>query len=202
MDKDGSNQQQLTNLEGDELLPDWSPDGSRIVFVAEGDGNAEIYAVDVTTKSTIRLTNNKVIDFSPSWSSNGKSVAFTSEDPKKRGLLQIFTMDADGSNVQQFTDDGDLNGHPVWCPDDTCIVYEHGWDNPKLMVIDLETKEIRPLLTGAYATNPDTHEWWPSKSHQRGYINFAINDTLYAFDINNKKLYSLGLQAIDAALYP
>jgi Tol biopolymer transport system component len=42
-------------------------DGSKIAFVSNRDGNAEIYALTLATKVLTRLTTNSGADLSPSW---------------------------------------------------------------------------------------------------------------------------------------
>lgn len=208
MNSNGNNQQQITDFEGDELQPDWSPDGRKIVFVSNLDGNKEIYTIDITTSEINRLTYHSETDFSPKWSPDGKYIAYVlfKKENDIYQTFQIYLMQTDGSGIEQITDDDFLNGNPAWCPDSTCIVYERYTGSrsnvPKLMVINLVNKEVSPLLKGAHATSAEVHEWNPSISHRRKYINFAIGDMLYAFDIKTDYLYSLGLQAINAALFP
>jgi Tol biopolymer transport system component len=47
MDADGSNQSNLTNNDGYDDFPNWSPDGTKIAFASARDGNVEIYVMDV-----------------------------------------------------------------------------------------------------------------------------------------------------------
>ena len=67
MDTDGGNQQKLTNQRGDDRSPSWSPDGERIVFTSDRDGNAEIYVMDADGGNPQNLTNNRHDDVSPAW---------------------------------------------------------------------------------------------------------------------------------------
>jgi dipeptidyl aminopeptidase/acylaminoacyl peptidase len=69
MNADGSNVQQLTNtpLIVDEA-PAWSPDGQKIVFQTDRDGNNwEIYVMNVDGSDQKRLTNNPAGDYAPNW---------------------------------------------------------------------------------------------------------------------------------------
>ena len=65
MDLDGSNQTNLTNTSVRDYSPQFSPDGSKIVFVSNRDGNEEIYIMDSDGSNQIRLTNNSVYDRRP-----------------------------------------------------------------------------------------------------------------------------------------
>jgi WD40 repeat protein len=73
MNADGSNERQLTHLTNAEN-PSWSPDGTQIAFQSSGEGNFEIYAIDVEDalkasggSAPRRLTDNRGADLWPSW---------------------------------------------------------------------------------------------------------------------------------------
>src|SRR5207248_10587357 len=65
MNADGSNLVQLTN--GDDRGACWSPDGTKIVFASNRDGNSEIYVMNADGSNQTRLTNNAVEDIVPKW---------------------------------------------------------------------------------------------------------------------------------------
>jgi Tol biopolymer transport system component len=67
----------FANEIGQEFSPAVSPDGKRIAYVWDGNGNNyDIYIKDVAKGSRIRLTRNSAPDISPSWSPDGTQVAF------------------------------------------------------------------------------------------------------------------------------
>lgn len=74
----------LISLPGEERMPAFSPDASRIAFVwsAPDANKSGIYAVVVGSQSLLRLTNN-VNDYSPAWSPDGRFVAFLRESADK-----------------------------------------------------------------------------------------------------------------------
>ncbi len=67
MDADGGNPQRLTNHPGTDAYSSWSPDGERIVFMSERDGNKEVYVMDADGGNQRNLTNNLHDDCCPSW---------------------------------------------------------------------------------------------------------------------------------------
>ena len=85
MDADGGNQQNLTNDPNSDSTPSWSPDGKRIVFASNRDGNRdgnrenyEIYVMDADGNNQQRITDNDFYDTHPSWSPDGERIAFVS----------------------------------------------------------------------------------------------------------------------------
>ena len=81
----------LTNNSSYDYSPFWSPDGTKIAFTSERDGNAEIYIMNSDGTKQTRLTNTFDIDeWATSWSSDGSKIAFESD---RDGTWQIFVMD-------------------------------------------------------------------------------------------------------------
>jgi dipeptidyl aminopeptidase/acylaminoacyl peptidase len=101
----------LTN-QGDEC-PDWSPDGSKIVFDSYRDGNLEIYVMNADGSSQTRLTNNAFTDYDPAWSPDGSKIVFTSWG---RSLGQIYVMNPDGTGQTNLSNNPFRDEHPNWGP--------------------------------------------------------------------------------------
>lgn len=202
MDSDGSNQRSLVATSARELLANWSPDGSKIVFVSDKDGKDEIYIMDLRTESTTKITNNFKFATAPEWSSDGTRIAFVS-DTGGAGRSQIFTMNIDGTNVRQLTNYNidNFDGGPTWCPDNSCIIFmRFVKGSPKLMYLDLATKEVIPLLMDIF--NPEIDETRLARSSARGYITFSASQMFYTMDMKTGEIYSLGVNAFDLSLYP
>lgn len=104
MKSDGSNQQQLTQSGGDKLMPQLSPDRSRILYYGNQDGNMEIYVMELSTKKMLRLTHHPLMDIRARWSKDGRWIVF--ERGNKGNDQQIFIMNADGTNQKQLTQSG------------------------------------------------------------------------------------------------
>ena len=74
MNADGSNPTRLTDSPDREVIPAWSPDGTRIAYVTRiGEGNWDIYVMDADGSGTVRLTIDGfeagVHSSSPDWAS-------------------------------------------------------------------------------------------------------------------------------------
>ena len=93
-------------------LPAWSPDGSKLAFTSNRDGNAEIYVMNRDGSGVQRLTNHPSIDVTPTWSPTGTQLAFTSD---RSGTPQIYIVNADGTQLQQITRESYCD-RPTWSP--------------------------------------------------------------------------------------
>ena len=67
MNADGTAQTRLTTDPAEDTQPAWSPDGSKIVFTSDRDGNGEIYLMNADGSGQTNLTNNPAYDSSPAW---------------------------------------------------------------------------------------------------------------------------------------
>ncbi len=98
---------------GTNLSPAWSPDGTKLAFSTSRFGDSEICTVDQSGGNLKRISASKGPDVSPVWNrKTGAQIAWVSG---RTGLPQIYTMEADGTNVQRLTDQG-YAVSPTWSP--------------------------------------------------------------------------------------
>jgi TolB protein len=100
--------------------PNWSPDGSSIVFVSNRNGPMNLYRVAVKDGAPQRLTNHAGPDDTPAWSPDGRHIAFVSEVD---GNPEIYLVGADGSSLHRLTSNPALDLHPNWSPDSQRILF-------------------------------------------------------------------------------
>jgi Tol biopolymer transport system component len=115
--------------------PTWSPDGNRILFQSDRNGNNDIYLMDADGSHITQLTKDlfasiyllqSASDEEPDWSPDGSHIAFTSgRDNTMMNYVDtnIYVMDADGSNVKQLTGVGHEDAGPDWSPNGKQIAY-------------------------------------------------------------------------------
>jgi len=113
MSIDGTDVSRLTTGEGEAVNPSWNPDGQHVAFAwTRGfePGNYNIFIMDVATRDVVQLTHGAGRNENPVWAPDGVHLVFSST---RGGRTQIYTMLADGTQVQQLTTQGN-NEKPVW----------------------------------------------------------------------------------------
>ena len=86
-----------------DINPAWAPDGGRLAFASNRDGDREILVMRTDGGGLTQLTINATHDVHPAWSPDGRRLAFASD---RDGDREIFVMNADGSDQTQT--DGQL----------------------------------------------------------------------------------------------
>ena len=122
MNADGANQRRLTDDDGQDWWPTWSPAGAlggpQIAFMSDRDGDWEIYVMDVEGGNLQQLTDNEAEDEEPAWSPDGTRIAFQSNRDGGSGPYEseIYIMNADGSEQRRITHQAGLDWGPSWRP--------------------------------------------------------------------------------------
>ncbi len=94
---------------GDNAAPSFSPDGTKLVFQSNRDGNWEIYLHDFDSETTVRLTDYEAMDEGPVFSADGQWIAFTStrDDTESRSSAErrrdIYLMQPSGFGQRRLT---------------------------------------------------------------------------------------------------
>jgi len=92
---------------GDDGMPDFSPDGRRIVFTSNRDQQSEIYVMNRNGSGQRRLTRTPGDDFLPRFSPDGTQIAFVSLPGT------VLVMDADGTGARRLTAGTDADWRPA-----------------------------------------------------------------------------------------
>jgi Tol biopolymer transport system component len=135
---DGSGLTRLTNHPAWDSDPAWSPDGQRIAFVSNRDGNWEIYVMNADGSGATNVTNNAAFDSAPVWSPDGTQIAFTSDrhvTPWGVRVTGIYIMNADGSGVTAPTEPAGYFS-PDWSPDGQRITFQSTRDGAAVYPTD------------------------------------------------------------------
>lgn len=155
MDIDGSNQQNLTRDPETNGSPVWSPDGSKIAYTGVTNDTSRLYLMNADGTNQVMLNGNSFhAHSSPAWSADGLRLAFVSGTIDVT-TWEIFTIDVDGGNLLQWTNNNAIDGEPVWSPDGAKIAFSSGQDKfDAIYVVDVVRKTQEKLTS-------DTDAWQP-----------------------------------------
>jgi Tol biopolymer transport system component len=152
-DADGSNLTRITDTPAYDAEATVSRDGEWVVFTSARDGDLEIYKMRMDGSEVTRLTDSPGYDGGPFFSYDGTKIVYRASHPEgdeladyqrllAQGLirpsqLDIFVMDADGSNKVQLTDNGAANFGPYFFPDGERIIFSSNLGDPNGREFDL-----------------------------------------------------------------
>jgi Tol biopolymer transport system component len=145
MDSDGDDQINLTFSTSRDRLPTWSPDGSRIAFVSDRDGNSEIYVMNADGTRQRRLTINVGSDSFPAWSPEGDQLIFHS---LRNGSWGIYGMNPDGSNQTLLAAVNSQVLVPRWSPNGGSILFTDRQEEANIYVMGADGADLRQITGG------------------------------------------------------
>lgn len=175
VNRDGTDMKRLTNNNVYTAEAVLSPDGSKIVFTSLKDGDLEIYTMNADGSDVRRLTNSVGYDGGPWWSPDGTKIVYRAHHPKDstelaqysallaQGLIrpskvELFVMNADGSDQRQVTALGGANFGPSWSPDGTKIIFSSNFFAPRSGNFDLFLVDATASMVGPAGVERITFE--------------------------------------------
>ncbi|HEU0054782.1 MAG TPA: hypothetical protein VFQ39_16460 [Longimicrobium sp.] len=170
-DPDGGDERMLTNSPGYDAEATISPDGGRIVFTSTRDGDLELYVMDADGGNVRRLTHEEGYDGGAFFSPDGKQIVYRAHHPTGAALedyrsllrqklvrpttLEIWVMDADGSNKRQVTNNGKANFAPFFLPDGKRIIFSSNQHDPTGRDFDLYLVNVDGTGLERVTTTPE-----------------------------------------------
>jgi TolB protein len=187
---DGSDLKQLTTTAGYDAETTISRDG-KLVFTSMRDGDLDIYTMDANGKNVRRLTYELGYDGGPFWSYDSKQIVYRAHHPQhpkdqedyknllklnliRPSTLEIWVMNADGSNKRQVTRNGKANFAPFFFPDGKRIIFSSNMDDPKGRNFDLYKINVDGSGLERITDN-DTFDGFPMFSPDGKKLVFASN---------------------------
>ncbi len=147
------------------ITPVYSHDGRYIVYASGSESGTDLMMVNEADPTAVqRLTFGRGSDNgSPTFSPDGRQIAFFSSRSK---FPQIYTMDADGTNVQLLTPFTpgvrSYRAAPDWSPDGRTVAYEQQNGDFQVWMINIRDKEPRKLTSEGENEGPS---WAPDGRH-------------------------------------
>ena len=151
---DGSDLKRLTNHDGYDAEGTLSVDGQWIVFTSKRDNDVDLYKMHPDGSGLVRLTKSLGYDGGAYFSHDGKQIVwrtyrtddttannlflkFLARDLVKPTKMDIWVMNADGSNQRQVTNKPGASFAPYFTPDDKSIIYSSNFESPRSRNFDL-----------------------------------------------------------------
>ena len=155
-DLDGDNMVRLTATEGYDAEATLSRDGEWIVFTSTRDGDLDIYKMRPDGSDVIRLTEAVGYDGGPFFSTDGTMIVYRAYHPTaeediadykqllgqsliRPSQLDIWVMNADGSDKRRLTDNAAANFGPYFFPSGDRVIFSSNMGDPNGREFDLWT---------------------------------------------------------------
>jgi Tol biopolymer transport system component len=140
-----------------------APTGDKMVFTSTRDGDLDLYTCNLDGSNVKRVTDAPGYDGGAFFSWDGKKIVWRAPDRSmvdveetkallarqmvRPNVLEIWIMDADGSNKKQITSNGAANFGPFWHPDGKRVIFSSNMDskdgtNFELYLVDVETGDL------------------------------------------------------------
>jgi Tol biopolymer transport system component len=107
--------------------PSWSPDGTKIAYVApDTAGHEKIWIMEADGSAPTQLTLGEHTDQYPVWTPNGKRIVFASDqavNEEGQRNFDIWIMKSDGTGITQLTVNGSHDTRPVITPDGKYVYF-------------------------------------------------------------------------------
>ena len=164
MDFDGANVYSLTRNTSLNILPSWSPNGSKLAFTSYMRRNPDLYIVGAGGGRPKRLTRYRGMNTGASWSPDGSKIALTLS---KDGNPDIYVVSAStGRILERLTNNRAIETSPSWSPDGKQLAFVSDRDGgPQIFVMNANgSNQHRVSFNGSYNTTP---EWSPRKGSRQ-----------------------------------
>jgi TolB protein len=176
IDLDGSNKKRVTNLGIMCMSPDWSPDGRKIVFVAQGEFGAACYLADTKTGKVKKLGAWDGVVLSPKFSPSGSRIALTLS---KDGNAEIYTIGPEGGTPRRLTVSWGIEMFPEWSPKGDQIVFvSDRAGGPQIYRMQADGSKVeRITFIGSYNQSPawsPTSEWIAYAGREAGTFDLLL----------------------------
>jgi Tol biopolymer transport system component len=163
-DTEGRNEKQLTTEAGGACQPDWSPDGTQLIFTSpcksldNSYDKTSIFRINADGSGRTSLTKVPGGDFDPAWSPDGQHIMVTSLQDRRP---HIYIMDANGDNRVLLSPSGAVDSQARWSPAGDRIVFVSKVDRQIIF-----TSSINPekLQRQEFSTVPNTDTMSPDWS--------------------------------------
>jgi len=173
---DGRDIRQITYSKTLIKSPEWSPDGSKVIYSALHGDSWLIMVTDIRTGRSTDITIWPGLNTTPEWSPvEPEVIAFTSA---RDGNAEIYTCRTDGKGIRRLTNHRRIDSSPAWSPDGSKIAFvSDRTGNPLIYIMNRDGSNQHRLTA-----TPNAYEGSPAWSPLGDRIAFVMMSD-YGFDI-------------------
>ena len=156
IDLDG-NVEPVVEMDGQCVLADVRDDGERLLLTSSAGGQMNLYAHDLSSGETERLTEYEQAVWGGGFSPDGERIAYTTNESDDLDNRDVYVMNADGSDPRNLGigEEGCTAAFSGWSPDGTeLLVGDDTEDTSRCGIYGLETDEIEWFGEGEYVERP------------------------------------------------
>jgi Tol biopolymer transport system component len=167
----------VTSAADVENYPTWSPDGGRLSYESNQNGNWDIWVIQLGGGEPVNLTaDHRGDDRFPSWSPEGHQIAFLSQRDDGWG---VYTLSALGGRPRKLISlaplDFDPWGAPQWSPDGREIAVSFRSSGKNVAdIVSVQSQETRRVVLPAHAENVILDLSWSPDSRYFAYIDAIL----------------------------
>ncbi len=148
---EGGGIRNLTNHQGIDTSPCWSPTGQQIAFISDRSGGPQVWVMDADGSNVRRLVSEGGHCDSPAWSPDGRLIAYSWQAPTQ-WKHDVYVIEVATGKIFQLTVGGASNESPHWSPDGRHIVFQSTRSGSKqIFIMNADGKNVRQI--SAYGIN-------------------------------------------------
>ena len=157
INSDGTKKKNITKTTGYEKFPQFSHDGSFIIYQGWQKGKKEIFFTNLLENNTINLTRNNnsndILSQGNAISPDDQKIVFTSDVD---GNNNIYLMNIDGAELKQLTFNKSNDYEPIFSPDGLSIIFTSNRDgNREIYSVDSNGENLINI------SNNPSDDWSP-----------------------------------------
>jgi TolB protein len=166
----------LTYGDWDDIDPALSPDGGKVAFASNRDGQWDLYVLEILTGEILRLTDTPEYEASPSWSPDNQWLACERYQDENLEIAIVSLVNPE-QEIIFLTQDPAFDHSPAWAPDGRHVAYvSNRAGNNDIWLADLDkTGEDRILNLSRTPGASESQPVWTTDGHYLAWASSAQN---------------------------